>query len=301
MDSHYFGFTLKTKYKDLVVEKFIIVQSRQFYYVNNARMPLEVSESGELVFFVDSHVFMILREMPIVIGFTCNGLRYVEQHHFMRTEALPKASFNINPYRLSSSETFKSQRLAPANPPTEVVRALKHEDAQVRLADLDRHYRNFCERGKDLTQENICGTLRTLLQVEDIERLQHYLALKQSKVELHQFGRELSVKMQQGSANLNVEDVVSPGDDVLIINERGNSDSGVRQMLESNNQVLELALKDFDSIVQWGRMVDEKYGSLDKPPRVYFARILGVSTQRVQITCERQLADNTTYTLIFRP
>ncbi|KAH8309305.1 hypothetical protein KR059_008042 [Drosophila kikkawai] len=301
VDSHYFGFTLKTEFKDLVVNKFIIVQSRQFYYVNNARMPLEVSESGELVFFVDSHVFMILREMPIVIGFTCNGLRYVEQHHFMRTEALPKASFNINPYRLSSNETFKSQRLAPANPPTEVVSALKHEDAQVRLADFDKHYRNFCERGNDLTQENISGALRTLLQVEDIERLQHYLALKQSKMELHQFGRELSVKLQLGANSMSVEDIVSPGDDVLIINERGCPEAGVRQMLESNNQVLELALKDFDSIVQWGRKVDERFGSLDKPPRVYFARILGVSTQRVNITCERQLADNTTYTLIFRP
>ncbi|KAH8236931.1 hypothetical protein KR038_000337 [Drosophila bunnanda] len=301
VDSHYFGFTLKTEIKDLMINKFIIVQSRQFYYVNNARMPLEVSEKGELVFFVDSHVFMILREMPIIIGFTCNGVRYVEQHHFMRTEALPKACFNINPYRLSSNETFKSQRLAPANPPTEVVRALKHADAQVRLADFDKHYRNFCERGKDLTQENISGTLRTLLQVEDIERLQHYLALKQSKMELHQFGRELSVKLQQGANSMSVEDIVSPGDDVLIINERGIPEAGVRQLLESNNQVLELALKDFDSIVQWGRMVDERFGSLDKPPRVYFARILGVSTQRVNITCERQLADNTTYTLIFRP
>ncbi|XP_020801116.1 uncharacterized protein LOC110178339 isoform X1 [Drosophila serrata] len=301
LDSHYFGFTLKTEIKDLVINKFIIVQLRQFYYVNNARMPLEVSEKGELVFFVDSHVFMILREMPIVIGFTCNGVRYVEQHHFMRTEALPKASFNINPYRLSSNETFKSQRLAPANPPTEVVHALKHDDAQVRLADFDKHYRNFCERGKDLTQENITGTLRTLLQVEDIERLQHYLALKQSKMELHQFGRELSVKLQQSANSMSVEDIVSPGDDVLIINERSSSEGGVRQLLESNNQVLELALKDFDAIVQWGRMVDERFGSLDKPPRVYFARILGVSTQRVNITCERQLADNTTYTLIFRP
>ncbi|XP_037716828.1 uncharacterized protein LOC119551516 [Drosophila subpulchrella] len=301
VDSHYFGFTLKTDLKDLVVNKFIIVQSRQFYYVYNPLMPLDVPASGESVFFVDSHVFMILREQPIVIGFTSQGQRFVEQHHFMRTEALPKASFNINPYRLSSNETFKSKGLPPANPPTQVVSALKHEDAQVRLADFDKHYRNYCEMGRKITQENLCGTLRTLLQVEDIERLQHYLALKQTKMELHQFGRELSVKVRLATNNLSVEDVLSPGDDVLIINEKGNPDSGVRQLLDNNNQVLELALKDFDSIVQWARGVDEKFGSLDKQPRVYFARILGVSTQRVNITCERQLPDNTTYTLIFRP
>ncbi|XP_017054176.1 uncharacterized protein LOC108096803 [Drosophila ficusphila] len=301
LESHYFGFTLKTNCKDMVVDKFIIVQSRQFYYVNNARMPLKVPESGELVFFVDSHVFMILREQPIVIGFTSQGQRYVEQHHFMRTEALPKASFNINPYRLSNKETFKSQGLPPANPPTQVVTALKHEDAQVRLADFDKHYRNYCELGKEITQENIGGTLRTLLQVEDIERLQHYLGLKQSKVELHQFGRELSVKLSLGANKMSGEDVLSPGDDVLIINEKGNPESGVRQQLENNHRVLELALKDFDSIVQWARGIDEQFGSLDKQPRVYFARVLGVSTQRVNITCERQLPDNTTFTLIFRP
>ncbi|XP_043642316.1 uncharacterized protein LOC122612635 [Drosophila teissieri] len=301
VDSHYFGFTLQTYCRDLIVEKFIIVQLREFYYVYGAQMPLQVPESGELVFFVDSHVFMILREQPIVIGFTMQGKRYVEQHHFMRTEALPKASFNINPYRLSSSETFKSKGLPPANPPTQVLSALKHEDAQIRLADYDKHYQNYCERGREFTQENLSGTLRTLLQVEDIERLQHYLSLKQSKVELHQFGRELSVKMRLGTTSMSVEDILSPGDDVLIINEKGNPESGVRQMLENNNKVLELALKDFDSILQWARSVDEKVGKLDKQPRVYFARILGVSTHRVNITCERQLPDNTTYTLIFRP
>ncbi|XP_017129698.1 uncharacterized protein LOC108147578 [Drosophila elegans] len=301
VDSHYFGFTLKTERKDLVVDKFIIVQSRQFYYVYNARLPLKVPSSGELVFFVDSHVFMILREQPIVIGFSSQGQRFVEQHHFMRTEALPKASFNINPYRLSNHETFKSKGLPPANPPTQVASALKHDDAQVRLADFDKHYRNYCERGREITQENLSGALRTLLQVEDIERLQHYLALKQSKMELHQFGRELSVKLQLGLTSMSVEDVLSPGDDVLIINERGNPHSGVRQLLENNNQVLELALKDFDSILKWARKVDEQFGSLDKQPRVYFARVLGVSTQRVHITCERQLPDNTTYTLVFRP
>ncbi|KAH8402341.1 hypothetical protein KR009_011436 [Drosophila setifemur] len=302
-NSHYFGFTLKTSIADLLVEKFIIVQSRQFYYVNHAHMPLECSASGEFVFFVDSHVFTILKEMPIVIGFTTCGHRYVEQHHFMRTEALPKANFNVNPYRLTSKETFKSQGLARANPSTEVVRALKHEDAQVLLAEYDKHFRNYCELGRKLTQANLSGTLRTLLQVEDIERLQHYLGLKQSKMVLHQFGQELSVKMQLGSTQMSTEDVLSPGDDVLIINERvtQGADSGVRQMLENNNQVLELALKDFDSIVQWAHKVDAQFGHLDKQPRVYFARILGVSTQRVNITCQRQLPDNTTFTLIFRP
>ncbi|XP_033152218.1 DNA-binding protein SMUBP-2 isoform X2 [Drosophila mauritiana] len=301
VDSHYFGFTLKTHHKDLVVEKFIIVQLRQFYYVYGAQMPLPVTASGELVFFVDSHVFMILREQPIVIGFTIRGQKYVEQHHFMRTEALPKASFNINPYRLSSKEIFKSKGVPPANPPTQVLSALKHEDAQMRLASFDKDYQNYCERGREITQENLSGTLRTLLQVEDIERLQHYLSLKQSKMELHQFGRELSVKMQMGTTSMSVEDILSPGDDVLIINEKGNPESGVRQMLENNNKVLELALKDFESILQWARNVDGMVGSLDRQPRVYFARVLGVSTQRVNITCERQLPDNTTYTLIFRP
>ncbi|XP_039480377.1 uncharacterized protein LOC120444635 [Drosophila santomea] len=301
VDSHYFGFTLKTYRRDLIVEKFIIVQLREFYYVYSAQMPLQVPESGELVFFVDSHVFMILREQPIVIGLTIQGKRYVEQHHFMRTEALPKASFNINPYRLSSKEIFKSKGLPPANPPTQVLSALKHEDAQIRLAEYDKHYHNYCERGREITQENLSGTLRTLLQVEDFERLQHYLSLKQSKVELHQFGRELSVKMRLGTTSMSVEDILSPGDDVLIINEKGSPESGVRQMLENNNKVLELALKDFDSILQWARSVDEKVGKLEKQPRVYFARILGVSTHRVNITCERQLPDNTTYTLIFRP
>ncbi|XP_022223596.2 uncharacterized protein LOC111074918 [Drosophila obscura] len=304
VDSHYFGFTLKTDLKDVVVQKFIIVQSRQFYYVYNGRMPLTMPENGEKVFFVDSHVFTILREMPIVIGFTSKGQRYVEQHHFMRTEALPKAMFNINPYRLSTKEIFRGKGLPRANPPTEVVLALKHDNAQKRLVEYDRDYRNYCAQGRELTQVNIGGALRTLLQVEDIERLQHYLGLKQSQVELHQFGRELSVKIKLPSVNNgSVEDILSPGDDVLIINERVNQGSpdSVRKLLENSNLVLELALKEFDGIIKWAKGVDEKFGSLPKQPRVYFARILGVSTQRVHITCERQLPDNTTYSLIFRP
>ncbi|KRG05413.1 uncharacterized protein LOC6580910 isoform X2 [Drosophila mojavensis] len=316
VDSHYFGFTLETQLKDIVIEKFTIVQSRQFYYVYNNRLPLEVTESGQLIFFVDSHVFTILREQPIVIGYSqlVNGQRhhYVEQHHFMRTDALPKASFDVNPYRLSSKKLFRGGRLEPAIPPKPVVTALKHnaEDAQVRLSEYNKDYRNYCELG-EFTQSNIYGTLRTLLQVEDIERLQCYVALKQSKMELHQFGKELSVKLQPNSRNLSAEDILSPGDDVLIINERctitpsetGKANS-IRQLLDNNGLILELALKDFDALIQWGQKVNEQFGLPEKDrrePRVYFARILGVSTQRVNITCDRHLLDNTTYTLLFRP
>ncbi|XP_030554711.1 uncharacterized protein LOC115758287 isoform X1 [Drosophila novamexicana] len=318
VDSHYFGFTLETQLKDITIEKFIIVQSRQFYYVYNNRLPLEVTESGQLIFFVDSHVFMILREQPIVIGYSqlVDGKRhhYVEQHHFMRTEALPKACFNVNPYRLSNKKLFRGGRLEPAIPPPTVVSALKRDaqDAQIRLADYNKEYRNYCELGREFTQRNLHGTLRTLLQVEDIERLQCYVALKQSKMELHQFGKELSVKLQPNSRNLSAEDVLSPGDDVLIINERctngGQPESGkansIRQLLDNNTLVLELALKDFDTLVQWGHKINEQFGVPEKErrePRVYFARILGVSTQRVNITCDRHLPDNTTYALLFRP
>lgn len=316
VDSHYFGFTLETQLKDIVIEKFTIVQSRQFYYVYNNRMPLKVTESGQLIFFVDSHVFTILREQPIVIGYSqlVNGQRhhYVEQHHFMRTDALPKASFDVNPYRLSSKKLFRGGRLEPAIPPKPVLTALKHdaEDAQARLSEYNKDYRNYCELG-EFTQSNIYGSLRTLLQVEDIERLQCYVALKQSKMELHQFGKELSVKLQPNSSNLSAEDILSPGDDVLIINERctiSPSETGkansIRQLLDNNGLILELALKDFDALIQWGQKVNEQYGLPEKDrrePRVYFARILGVSTHRVNITCDRHLLDNTTYTLLFRP
>ncbi|XP_034477048.1 uncharacterized protein LOC117783648 isoform X1 [Drosophila innubila] len=318
VDSHYFGFTLQTHLKDLVIEKFIIVQSRQFYYVYNNRLPVEVSASGQQLFFVDSHVFMILREQPIVIGYSqmVNGQRqhYVEQHHFMRTEALPKASFNVNPYRLSNSKLFRGGRLEPAIPPPAIVSALKRDtsDAQLRLAEYNKEYRNYCELGREFTQQNLHGTLRTLLQVEDIERLQCYVALKQSKMELHQFGKELSVKLQPNSRNISAEDVLSPGDDVLIINERSNNlgqpDPGkansLRQMLDNNSVVLDLALKDFDALIQWGHKVNEQFGAPEKErrePRVYFARVLGVSAQRVNITCDRHLPDNTTFALLFRP
>ncbi|XP_023160074.2 uncharacterized protein LOC111592226 isoform X2 [Drosophila hydei] len=318
VDSHYFGFSLETQLKDIVIEKFIIVQSRQFYYVYNNRLPLEVDESGQMVFFVDSHVFMILREQPIVIGYSqqVNGQRYhyVEQHHFMHTDALPKASFNVNPYRLSNKKLFRGGRLEPAIPPKTVVTALKHDaqDAEIRLAEYNKDYRNYCELGREFTPRNIYGTLRTLLQVEDIERLQRYVGLKQSKMELHQFGKELSVKLQPNSRNLSAEDILSPGDEVLIINERctigTQSEAGkansIRQLLDNNSLLLELALKDFDALIQWSQKVNEQFGLPEKErrePRVYFARILGVSTQRVNITCDRHLLDNTTYTLLFRP
>ncbi|XP_062135558.1 uncharacterized protein LOC133845192 isoform X1 [Drosophila sulfurigaster albostrigata] len=318
VDSHYFGFTLQTELNDLVIEKFIIVQSRQFYYVHNSRLPVEVPATGQLIFFVDSHVFMILREQPIVIGYSqlVNGQRqhYVEQHHFMRTEALPKASFNVNPYRLSNSKQFRGGRLEPAIPPPAIVTALKRDaqDAQLRLAEYNKEYRNYCELGNELTQQNLHGTLRTLLQVEDIERLQCYVALKQSKMELHQFGKELSVKLQPNSRGISAEDVLSPGDDVLIINERSNiinqpepgKANSIRQLLDNNGIILELALKDFDALIQWGHKVNELFGPPEKErrePRVYFARILGVSPQRVNITCERHLPDNTTFALVFRP
>lgn len=318
VDSHYFGFTLETQLKNLVIEKFIIVQSRQFFYVYNNMLPVEFTESGKLVFFVDSHVFMILREQPIVICYSqlvdSKRQHYVEQHHFMRTEALPKACFNVNPYRLSNSKVFRGGRLEPAIPPPAVVMALKRDVqyAQDRLSDYSKEFRNYCELGREFTPRNIHGTLRTLLQVEDIERMQCYVALKQSKMELHQFGKELSVKLQPNTRNISAEDVLSPGDDVLIINERstniGQPEPGkpnsIRQMLENNGLVLELALKDFDALIQWGHKVNELFGAPEKErrePRVYFARVLGVSTQRVNITCDRHLPDNTTFALVFRP
>ncbi|ALC41938.1 CG6701, partial [Drosophila busckii] len=322
VDSHYFAFTLETQLKQqqLTIEKFIIVQSRQFYYVSNNRL-LDVDENQQTdrqLYFVDSHVFMILREQPIVICFSqlVNGQRqhYVEQHHFMRTEALPKANFNVNPYRLSSKKLFRSGRLEPAIPPPAVVSAVKRDayEAEQRLVEFNKEYRNYCELQRQFTLSNIFGTLRTLLQVEDIERLQCYVALKQSKMELHQFGKELSVKLQPNARNISAEDVLSPGDDVLIINERSQTvpqtelfkANSMRQLLDNNGILLELALKDFDALIEWGRKMNELFGQPEKErrePRVYFARVLGVSAQRVNITCDRHLPENTTYSLVFRP
>ncbi|XP_030386001.1 uncharacterized protein LOC115632864 isoform X2 [Scaptodrosophila lebanonensis] len=316
VDSHFFGFTLSTKLASLIVEKIIIVQSRQFYYVYNGRMPMPVPENGKLQFFVDSHVFMILREQPIVIGFsqTVDGVakqHYVEQHHFMRTDVLPKPAFAVNPYRLSNKKTFKAKiKLDRARPPTEVIKALKNADAQNGLAAYDKHFRSYYESGRKLSYENMSGALKTLLQVEDVEQIQHYVSLKQSNVELHQFGRDLSVRINTYGRNASLEDVLCPSDDVLIINERVTNGSGgaggsnIRQVLENNNVVLDIALMDFRAIIDWARNLDQRFGPVDKTkhePRVYFARVVGVFGQRVNITCERKLPENERFTLIFRP
>ncbi|XP_032597081.1 uncharacterized protein LOC6569064 isoform X1 [Drosophila grimshawi] len=316
VDSHYFGFTLATQLKDIVIEKIIIVQSRQFYYVYNHRLPVDISDNGQMIFFVDSHVFMILREQPIVIGYSqlVKGERkhYVEQHHFMRTEALPNVIFNVNPYRLSKGKQFKGGHLEPAIPPDEVLKAVKLNApiAQKQLVAYNQDYGNYCDLGKILTPTNLYGALGTLLQVEDIERIQSYVALKHSKMELHQFGKDLSVKLRSNTASANT--VLSPGDDVLIINERCTNSipkgpgmaNSVCQLLDNNELQMKLALMEFDALVRWGHATNKQFGEPEKnrkEPRIYFARILGVSDQRVNITCDRSLPDNTTFTLIFRP
>lgn len=85
-NSHHFCFEFETLTDDLVIEKIVIVQSRSFYYVHNMRVPYKCPENRKDRFFVDSHLFTIHVEQPIILichTESSKETRIIEQHHFM--------------------------------------------------------------------------------------------------------------------------------------------------------------------------------------------------------------------------
>lgn len=128
-NSHYFCFEFESMLESLIIDKIIIVQSRSLYYVHNMSVPYKLPEDGKERFFVDSHLFTIHMEQPIVL--ICHmessmETRIIEQHHFMvnyiifliydyfiityiscgfqRSEEFPKVNFCINPNRLPNKK-----------------------------------------------------------------------------------------------------------------------------------------------------------------------------------------------------
>lgn len=70
----------------IVIEKIIVVQSRDFLEVNSLPLPREMQQECMVKFFLDSQLFQLRVEQPIVI--VCHAkdspkTRIIEQHHFM--------------------------------------------------------------------------------------------------------------------------------------------------------------------------------------------------------------------------
>lgn len=69
----------------IVIEKIILVQSRDFLEINSLRLPMELRKSS-VGFFLDSQLLQLHVEQPFVI--VCHTMdspntRIIEQHHFM--------------------------------------------------------------------------------------------------------------------------------------------------------------------------------------------------------------------------
>lgn len=87
-NSHHFCFQLETKVENLIIEKIIIIQSRSMFYVNNMCVPYDMPPSGYEYFYVDSHLFTMFVEQPIIVIYHRKDnehVRYVEEHHFKVT------------------------------------------------------------------------------------------------------------------------------------------------------------------------------------------------------------------------
>ncbi|XP_037955771.1 uncharacterized protein LOC119685538 [Teleopsis dalmanni] len=219
-NSQFFLFTLKTSLKRITIEKIIIVQSKCFSYIKNASVPYEMPENGCDTFYVDSNIFRIYVEQPIMICYRYEGDIYIEQHHFLRYEEFPTPSIMLNPYRLTDKVTFKEIVLLGSYIPiVEVRTAMRSVNYLDSLRQNCPQFDEYINNNKTLNENNICQVLRTLLYMDDVDTLFEYLRYAQSKVPLKKRQMDFTLKLQLPQRIAN-SGQISPYDEVVVINEK---------------------------------------------------------------------------------
>ncbi|KNC24203.1 hypothetical protein FF38_02178 [Lucilia cuprina] len=281
-NSHYFCFEFETQLENIIIDKIIIVQSRSFYYVHNMRVPYKCPENGKDRFFVDSHLFTIHIEQPIVL--ICHlesnkETHIVEQHHFMRSEEFPKVNFSINPYRLPDKKIFKPKfQLADYYPPKEIQDALKDDFYYEKLMKTSNEFRDYVRNGKILQPHNIGASINILLQIEDMDNIQQYLQLTQKNIKLRSYGDEYSFQLKP-KQRVFIENILSAYDEVILTTRT--------DILTKSEDIMQLMLQNKSDI--------------NRMKNTFVGLIQAVNTGRISFKCDKKINIHGLYTVICRP
>ncbi|XP_061399349.1 uncharacterized protein LOC133335062 [Musca vetustissima] len=279
-NSHYFCFNLQTTSEDLIIERIIIVQSRSMFYVHNMRVPYAMPENKCEQFYVDSHLFTMFVEQPIVVIAHLENdknNRIIEEHHFMLVSELPRVNFAIKPFQLPSNKTFRPLFQVPDYFPTLEIRdAIKDDFIYEKLMQTSSEFREYVRNEKILQPQTIGTTLTTLLQIEDMDTLKEYLSLMQQNVTLRGFDYNYNMKLRT-NRRIHIENLLSVFDDVIITARNVQPDSDI---------LLKLILQNKEDI---------------NPCDTYLGTIEDVSSGRVNFRCYKRLDLKRKYTVIFRP
>ncbi|XP_055916357.1 putative helicase mov-10-B.1 [Eupeodes corollae] len=217
--SHYFCFTLKSVEKDVIIDKIIIVQTKSMHFLKNDRVPYELSPDGIDSFFVDSHLFTIGVEQPLIVIYRHKSdklVRFVEEHHFLRIEEFPKVYFSFRSCRLPKMTSMKTKlKLNDYYPDAKVKASQRDNFSDESLNHVSSLFEDYRKGGK-LNVRNVCDVLKVTLQIEDLESQKDYLPLYQKAAEIKRFGREYSVKLKKLPKNIFLENIVSILDEIVL-------------------------------------------------------------------------------------
>ncbi|XP_075170008.1 uncharacterized protein LOC142241985 [Haematobia irritans] len=280
-DSHHFGFTIETETDDLIIEKIIIVQSRSMFYVHNMRVPYAMPENKCEHFYVDSHLFTVFVEQPIIlISHLANhkDTRIIEEHHFMRSEEFPKVNMITKPSQLTSKKPFKAVfKLLDYFPPIEIRNALNDDFVYEKLMKTSTEFREYIQNGKILQPRTIAQTLNTLLHIEDMDAMKEYMKLTQYNVKLRCFGDIYNINLRTKERRY-IENILTTFDEIILTTRK--------DIKPHSENLMKLLLQH----------KDDMDGS-----NTYLGLIEDVNSGRVSFKCYRKLDLKRTYTAVFRP
>uniref|UniRef100_A0A1I8Q9M8 C2H2-type domain-containing protein n=1 Tax=Stomoxys calcitrans TaxID=35570 RepID=A0A1I8Q9M8_STOCA len=280
-NSHHFCFTIETDRFDLMIEKIIIVQSRSMFYVHNMRVPYAMPASRRENFFVDSHLFTIFVEQPIILICHLASSKetiIIEEHHFMRSEEFPKVNLVLKPTQLPSKKTFRAiLPLYDYFPPLEIRDALNDNFIYEKLMKTSPEFNDYIRNEKQLKSHTIGQTLTTLLHIEDMDAMKEYLNLLQHNVKLRCFGNVYSVKLHP-KQRVHIENILTVFDEVILTTRK--------DIKAGSEQLVKLILQNKDDM---------------KESDTYLGYIEDVNSGRVAFKCYHTLDLKRSYTVVFRP
>uniref|UniRef100_A0A1A9ZI42 C2H2-type domain-containing protein n=1 Tax=Glossina pallidipes TaxID=7398 RepID=A0A1A9ZI42_GLOPL len=218
-DSHKLCITFVSTTKDnLVIERIILVQTRSVIYALNQKVPYEMPAEGYDNFYVDSQLFTLHMEYPIVL--VCHlkeskEIRIVEEHHLTISHELPSIKFGYNPNHIPKAKPFKPKiQLLPYLPPKKVENALSDDFFCEALMKNSKEFREYIKNDKILQLSTYVSSLTTLLQIEDVDTIKEYDKLTQQDVVVNSFGDDYSLKLK--GKNVFIENILSPVDNVIL-------------------------------------------------------------------------------------
>uniref|UniRef100_A0A1I8P464 C2H2-type domain-containing protein n=1 Tax=Stomoxys calcitrans TaxID=35570 RepID=A0A1I8P464_STOCA len=284
-NSHVFCFIIETNMENLIIEKIIIVQTRSMFNVDNMRGSYAMPANGRDEFYLDSHMFTMYVEQPIIIICHPNDNkdeRFIEEHHFMRALEFPKVNFAIKPNRLPMNRTFKTKfKLPDYFPPMEICNISKDDFSHSKLMEISHKFKDYINEGKSLQPQSAGHIFTTLLQIEDVDTTKKYLGLLHRNVWLRNFGDDFSMKLNP-KQSMNVESILSVMDEVLIVTKD--------DIKTGESSLTEIMMQSSEDLSNQG---------------IYVAQIIDISSGRVSFKYCRNgrspLSLKRPYTILFRP